>query len=473
MKRSFAYFALLSSCFPACFSPNEPSAVEDTEPGTAGAGPTTSATMGPSTETDPGSTSTNPTASTSTTPPGEDDSSGTDSGPVDTTEGADCATEDDCNGSLLCVEGSCRPCTAATDPDAACEAADPDLPACDPVSGDCVVCTAQTVCPDETPACDPAVGCVACTEHHQCPDSACHLAGPDEGTCFDTADVVDVTTSEELAAAFDNIGPGEQRVLRLGDGSFDSPLGLFGAGINAQREIAILGTGDSTMLGFVDVENAIAYIAMLELGNDDPGALGDSALVNVADEGTLWMDDTNFIGSINATGDLVFRRSNLESTSGLSPFGAWIVGSGGGGIFRAENTTFGPTPETALFLADLTVEFTYVTVAGVGTAVSCNGTTGQIRNSIILGNADPAISPECDSIAWSDNAVNEAGFGMQVQPYNPQWFVSNDTSRFLLSDAGTDIFGGLAEWRDGDPLYDVQGDARPTDKPGYVGVDEP
>ncbi len=115
----------------------------------------------------------------------------------------------------------------------------------------------------------------------------------------------------------------------------------------------------------------------------------------------------------------------------------------------------------------------YVTIAGNSIGLDCdNGATGVIRNSI-LTNVAASVDGSC-SLSFIDNAIDESGFGGTMVPaFDPSWFVVSEGSRFFLSDEGQTVFDGIADWDDGDPLYDIEGDPRPTRALGYPGVDEP
>ena len=120
-----------------------------------------------------------------------------------------------------------------------------------------------------------------------------------------------------------------------------------------------------------------------------------------------------------------------------------------------------------------TVDLRYVTIAGNTVGIGCGAdATGTIRNSIItnVGNSVDGFCP----LSFVDNAIDESGMGgTEVPSFDPTWFVVSNGSRFFLSDAGQAVFADIADWDEGDPLTDIEGDLRPTETPGFPGVDEP
>jgi hypothetical protein len=185
----------------------------------------------------------------------------------------------------------------------------------------------------------------------------------------------------------------------------------------------------------------------------------------------LWFDDSVYTSTMSLGGEAHLRRSSLWADA-PTPFGEGVLFTGSESSVFIENTAIGPSAYPGLTLRG-EVDIRYSTIAGVSTAVSCVGPSGTIRNSIVLGTADPAIDAACDGLIWFSNAVNESGFGTQVAGYDPSWFVSGAASRLLLGIEGETVFADIADWEPGDPELDVEGDLRPQDGPGFPGVDEP
>jgi hypothetical protein len=453
MNTNFVALGLAACSATGCFSPESAPQDGETDPAAStGNEPTSSSTTNTSGSTD---------LATSLEPGTSSEGSAGPSG-TETTTAVTCTDALDCDG-MVCIDGTCEPCSRATVPDAACTEAFPDRPYCDPDLGTCVPCTEQTKCPDGAPVCDPQVGCAGCTEHAHCPESACHLGGPDEGSCFEVADVVDVESPAALAGHLAEIGPGEQRVLRLESATYDV------AGVDlgpSGREIAILGTGATILDGTAGLSSgSYVYYSRVEFSSD-------GVMFFIQNEGSeLWFDDSVYLSTMSLDGEAHVRRSSIRTDEG-SPLGFFAVRAGSEGSVHIENSSIGPSAQDGLYVYG-EVDVRYSTIAGISTAIACNTPSGTIRNSIIIGSASPAVEAECDGLTWIDNAVNEPGFGTQVGDYDASWFSPSITSPFLLSTEGESVFADIATWEPGDPERDVEGDPRPQDGPGFPGVDEP
>ncbi len=84
-----------------------------------------------------------------------------------------------------------------------------------------------------------------------------------------------------------------------------------------------------------------------------------------------------------------------------------------------------------------------------------------------------SIAYDCAQLNWLTNGVDEDGFGEHIGPYQEGWFVGAEDGDFHLSVAGAVAIGDIAEWQDGDPIVDIDGDPRPMDTLGRPGLDEP
>ena len=453
---------LTAAALGGCFSP-EVSAGDGTEdgstsPSSSGPGGGTSGdetgtptTGGPETST----TSTNPTGEVTTdTDPG-----------TDTAIGGECDSSSDCAAGV-CVEMECVPCGDAPDPDAACADADGALPFCGD-DGTCIACTPSS-CGDATPACNPAAGCMACTEHSQCPDSACHLGGPAQGSCFDPNDVIEVSSSDELSTAIDALTPGTQRVLRFAPGEY-STLVVIGP----DEEVALIGGPSVTLrdgaTNLIYHNGGLLYLAGFAIEN------GPQRAIHVGGGAELWLDDVSIEGYSQALhvldGEARIRRSQFRGTNG-DIFAT--VGVGEDGLLIAENTEFGPQGNPAVSIYG-DVDFRYVTIAGNTAGVECGpNAAGQIRNSILVNPTDTNAGGCGDNtLSYVDNATDAFPFGQDVGEFDDGWFTVSDGSRFQLSAAGQGVFADIADWDEGDPTFDIDGTARPTRERGFPGVDEP
>jgi len=104
----------------------------------------------------------------------------------------------------------------------------------------------------------------------------------------------------------------------------------------------------------------------------------------------------------------------------------------------------------------------------------CNGTnSGVVRNSIVVG-ADSA-SVDCSGPAFESNAVDESGLGgtnQMVGAFDAGWFANPGAGDFRLTSSGETEFMDIAQWTDGDPLTDVDGEPVPIDMPSLPGYDQ-
>lgn len=472
---SFPTFAALScaASLSACFSPSEsPASATDSTPGsTTDAGtagetsqPTESTTLDASSE---GSTGTDPTSA--------DDSTGPTSGPgTTTTEGAACEAPSDCNSGLFCVEGTCVGCDDTESPDEACAEADADNPWCGP-TGECVSCIEASHCPAEAPACAPGQGCVPCDEHEQCPDSACHLGGPDAGSCFSVDDVIEVQAPGAFPQLLGEVGPGEDRVFVLSTGTYTVPD--TGGEIDGLREVALLGNGATVLEGNIGAnpsyfggESDASQLYFSQLVWDGESGNTGYSLLAVGIGAEFWLDDTTAHGAFHLIGGTAhFRRSNLLSAN-ATPFGFNDAGLQGSGSLYLESSSIDAAPLTSARVSGA-LDIRYSTIVAEGDFLCGDDTTGVVRNSIVLTGG--SISKGCEGATWTNNAVNTTGFGVSVPGYDPDWFNATQDLRFRLSGAGQTVFADIAEWEEGDPLEDAEGDERPTRGPSTAGADEP
>src|SRR5690606_9907963 len=100
---------------------------------------------------------------------------------------------------------------------------------------------------------------------------------------------------------------------------------------------------------------------------------------------------------------------------------------------------------------------------------------GFVRNSILLGR-DPLSLSGCTGITFSGNAVDEpVGFAgnQDVGMFESAWFVDPAAGDFQLTAAGQAALAGIAQWQEGDPLYDHAGDPIETGGPSFPGYDQP
>ncbi len=428
-----------------------------------------------------GSTTEDPTASTTGT---TDTTEVPTTGDTDTTGPGGCIDSSECTDAAtpICSMGSCVACGEASEGgDTACEAKDPSRPACGE-SGECVQCspTAASACTGSTPVCEGA-SCVGCTEHAQCEASACHLDGKLQGACFDTADVQMIADAGELSAALDGLASESTLVLVLtgSDYALSSPVEL-GAG-----EIAILGDGGQTISRNGDPVltasgTAIVYFAQVAAANGSGSGLRCSGT-------SVWLDDTVVANNSGVGLDISGGcATHLRRTV--------VRGNNGGGIDVSGGELHMTTSAVGLNGNDLssslggiqsnnsTVEISYSTIVGNqasnsarGSIFCAGGESGFLRNSIVVG-AGSSIDG-CSALAFENNAVDgpvvEGASNLDVGAASASWFSNLAMGDFRIALEGETVFTGIAQWVDGDPLLDVDGDTIPMSRPSFPGYDQP
>jgi hypothetical protein len=108
--------------------------------------------------------------------------------------------------------------------------------------------------------------------------------------------------------------------------------------------------------------------------------------------------------------------------------------------------------------------------------MQCVDAQGTVRNSVVTGVTAPSVDIDCFTLDYSHNAIDTAQFagkGVTIGAYVGGWFVAPSLGDFRLIMPNNTPLGGVAQWLEGDPLFDADGTARPMAMPGYAGVDEP
>lgn len=400
-----------------------------------------------------------------------------------TTLGLDCVSDDDCQditGTPFCdPQGQCVSCDALDDPDDACAGLDPLAPLC--AGGSCVQCTDDQACSGQTPICGSANECVACTEHAECPQSACHLDGPVAGSCFDAADVFEINDTIELLLTIDQIGKRDHAVFVLASQTFDTTIG-----VGDDVELALLGdpSDPPVLLGdgprVIDIfGNAIVYLAGVQVSNLSGNGIECSGT-------SVWVDD----GQVRSNVGRGFQTSagcatHLRRSLVLNNISGGL--SMEGGLLHAQNSVIGFNGDEltslsgGLRLDGTQVDMTYTTVVGNesatvsrGSLFCVGGESGEIRNSIIVGSGNTIDG--CNAITFSNNATDDpsiVGSNIDVGAANAAWFIDLSMNNFRLSGAGQATFADVAQWQEGDPLTDADGDAIPMGRPSFPGYDQP
>ncbi|MBK6923527.1 MAG: hypothetical protein IPH07_39430 [Deltaproteobacteria bacterium] len=364
-----------------------------------------------------------------------------------------CAGDDECGGpgTPICIDQVCSPCES----DAQCAAKDPANPACRD-DGQCVQCTASNDdgCGGATPICDAAVNtCMGCAFHEQCPDSACRIA---TGECFDEADVHTVGAGqdfEDFTAAAGSLGA-EMAVLRVASGvDFNEAIVLSGS--SAVWAILDANPDDDTLplwartSGNTSTLSIDAGAEVYIQGISVSGNIGSSMFPGIAvDNASLYLDRARVVQ--NAGGGI-----SLDNGGYALVRNSFVGGNGNGAS---------DTPGLKCSDSDAVVLYTSLVRNDAinDDTLTCNaGSNVDVRNSLLLGR-DPS-SINCNATV-TYSVVDEmfAGTGNhQVAMLNNMWFVNVGASDFTPTAMGLAEFGDVAQWQSGDPLVDIDGDARP------------
>ncbi len=384
-----------------------------------------------------------------------------------TTDGDPCTVSADCGGgpTPYCNPArECVPCNSRGVPDDFCGQQSADTPVC--AARGCVACSAEdtSVCDADLLVCDDLGGeCVPCIEHAQCEAGACDIF---EGRCFDPLSVVHagqgqrfLSINAALDAAQGDAVPGAVLILHGGD--------VFVDAVETTTDGAIAFVGNPGRRPVWTQEDSQGPI----LNINDPGARvyldGIELSMNAASRGVSCTESRVDI-----------RRSR-------------IVANTGGGIrvragcqLRLETSYVGANgsrgPDSSgLFVDGGSVDVLYATIAdntvgGSGnpdSIVCVDDAIVSVRNSIVVGR--DAASIACLGIQIETSAVDEPiEDNVNVGPADLDWFEDGD---FGLTKDGAMVFEGIAVWEPGDPVLDIDGDARPAgpNRMDYVGADVP
>lgn len=400
----------------------------------------------------------------------------------------------------FCVDAACVGCEAAGG-DAFCGGQDLGTPACDAATGACVPCGAadHVACDGATPVCGASGECLSCTAHSQCPGRACHLGADDplQGHCFAEDEVIHVDneaacpglgTEDEpmcsLTAAAATIEPGQSRALRISAGT---PYAERVA-VSGEVTVALVGTGGRPVItghpaqqaaSLLFEDGATAYVHGLDV---DGNVLTHGIMCNF---GTLRLEDSRVRGN-DGWGVFDFDPCELDVRRTV------IAGNEDGGLrisggsITLDNSTVARNgvgaSSSGVRLIAAEAHILYSTIAGNdgsgADSIECTGTTGTLRNSIVVGMDPPSIALDCFPLVMSHNALDAANFAggtnVSVGAYDPIFFEGPAEGDMRLAAPPLTPYGGVALWVEGDPDRDADGSSRPTDGSlGYAGVDEP
>ena len=405
---------------------------------------------------------------------------GTDSESSSTTGPMPCSPEEPCtdvaapycNASRVCVP--CNEAPLPADADTACAMVAPQTPVC--LDGTCVQCTPAnpSACENPTPVCDSTSNeCVLCTAHDQCGPAACNLY---TGACLPADAVVHVGGNPMVDTP--NFPSLNAAVI-----SFD--------GDGAQGTILVHpGMPDYDEAVTVDGGRVLAFLAAEQGPGINPpqwSGNGEDQPQLVVTDATVLMDGLQLSG--NGSSDVPGLR--------VSGGRAWldrsrVVQNTGGGILAemgAELTVRncfvgGNVADVdAIVLNGSTLDMLYTTVvAGNGdlgetsTSLTCAAPlTVDIRNSILVAVEDEVPEIDCAGATITFTASENATMGEgndTLGNLEAGWFVDLTTDFHLGPAAPIDITT-TAQWQDGDPATDIDGDSRDMAALDYAGADVP
>ena len=285
--------------------------------------------------------------------------------------------------------------------------------------------------------------CEGCDFHEQCPDSACRIA---TGGCFDAAEVYDVGSGQTYAnieAAVLDLGEGGEVVLRIHDGpDYNGAVTIAGAG----TAYALLADDDAMVPQWINSMDAAPT-----LGVEDGAEVYVQSLRFTANT------DGDFAGIAVNGATLYLDRTRVVANSG----GGIRLTNAADGHLRNCFVGGDVSDVSALEAVGSSVDILNSTLgAGFGSAAAlrCSGTgIVHVRNSLVVARTDDsAVACTTDSFA---NSLTEDDLG----DMNTNWFVSYGTGNFSLSGMAPPSILSAAQWTTGDPVVDIDGDARPTE----------
>lgn len=366
------------------------------------------------------------------------------------TSGGACSVDQDCDDPLapVCVSGECLGCDQAETPEAACSTIDPAKPLCG-ADGACAQCSAAdtTACVGETPICDAATSrCMGCTTHEQCPETACDL---ETGACFSDDCRIYVHPGfgehQNVGSALDDVAAGESCVII----------------VEALDEGAELDVEEPATLEITD-DRRIALIGDYWV---TPSRLhaNEEVLVNVASGGVLYIADLRLEQAYYNTILVEDGTVHLDRAQ-VTSYDVALRATHPEARVRLRNSTFYGDNGT-LTVEDGAVEATFVSLLSSGMALSCGASAAvTVRNSLLLDFWSDGTAVDCSAaeISYSALGVPYPGEGNQsLGSPQPEWFVTASLDHHLSGDHPA-LLEVTARWTTGDPLVDLDGDARPA-----------
>lgn len=396
-----------------------------------------------------------------------------------------CVDAGDCGGDTpFCERGECVNCDGAANPDDACAGVDGSLPVC--VNGACVECKVDgTECVASAPVCDETNTCVGCFEHSHCPQSSCNF---ESGACNDELYVLWV---DKLA-----------NDCSVGDGTNTTPYCSVTEAINRlAMELDATWTVKIRQNNYIETPIVIPDGAIVTLSGwdgipklravDDSGAtltINTGAKVGfdhiqfssnpdnggvVCGGASVMGSDVRFSGNklegFNATEcTSEFKRSVFYANlgGGIAAYGgstkvvnSYVSGNGNqnfgnGGILSAQGNALTLVYSTVLNNLSTSGPYSLFCADDAGPA--------EIRNSVIIAFGSPSVG--CPTGVFTTSVLDE---GWVDQDTNLAATMADIANFFEMPTAGVykakadTAMKDLAQWKDGDPKLDYDGDARP------------
>jgi hypothetical protein len=398
---------------------------------------------------------------------GTDTEESTGSSESSTTGPMPCVGNEDCPDAAapFCepVSGECVSCNGMDDPNGACAELDPLYPVCEGMA--CVQCTeaAPEACTGTTPVCDDASNtCVPCTAHDECGAAACNLF---TGACLPANAVVHVgagqmyTTLTAAVSSFAEEGAEGTIIVHAAMPDYNEVVTVDGG-----RVLALLAADD------VVAPPRWAVVA------------GGSPQLTVTDA-TVLLDGLQLSGNANDVGLVVDGgRAWVDRSRIVDNNGGGIVAENGAELTLRNCFVGGSVNNVpALAINGATAAIVYVTSGagfGTATALSCDPAATVIaRNSLFVAEDAAGEEVQCPNatIVHSAAELDLGGTNTALGPMNTNWFAGYGTGDFSLSAMHPGGIATAAQWNDGDPTTDIDGDLRPTvdGTADYAGADVP
>lgn len=355
------------------------------------------------------------------------------------------------------------------------------IPLCDTTTGECVTCDAFGANGDaKCAALDPmAPVCLdemcVCTEHGQCSSGACELA---LGRCFPEALVLHVD-GDELGIPPDLYASVVTAVAAVPDEAYAViVIHEYGAMGDTPYTAAVLVDGDKT-------------IALLAAPGEDPiirGAAGNPGVRVRGSDTVLYVDGIQIsdnLGNIGvevSNGGLVW----LDRSEVVRNTGGGILAHDGAMLTLRNCFVDGDQSSDVLRSQESTVDVLYSTLGanlGVSTALACDGASHvTVRNSLLVSLdfgdevACPNISLTASYSAAEDqlDGMGNVALGEMDDMDAAIWFQDYDAGDFHLMNPPLPV-ATAAQWVDGDPTVDIDGQPRPqvNGASDIVGADVP